>query len=266
MLFPECVDFLIRHELTASGLFQPFANRRARLVIEHDRSLFRHREHRDSDRILILRRKLPHFLNRLPTALCYRQSISHRNFHAVLPHQQHANGTRCPTGMSMKLRRSPQLLILFAFSWRWGAVHCSKLSPAARVLNLYAITLRKNRVVAKRPAFESCTLNTLRSEATNGRNTGASPALLALRNQCFAATVAPKRLHCGHDVSARQRMGEPHLCPTLLAIGMDIFRGRDKNTRSQLHAILGQRRVAVSEACHRGRPIIVAAISRQRDR
>ena len=83
----------------------------------------------------------------------------------------------------------------------------------------------------------------------------ASVPLLALPNQCFAATVAPKRLHCGHDVSARQRMGEPHLCPTLLAIGMDIFRGRYKNTRSQLVAILGQRRVGVSDAYHRGRSI-----------
>ena len=65
MAFPERVNFLIRHELTPSGLFKTFANRCPRLIIECYGCLFRHRENRYGDRILILGRKLPHFFNRL---------------------------------------------------------------------------------------------------------------------------------------------------------------------------------------------------------
>jgi len=72
MPLPESLDFLIRHEFTASRLFEPFAYRRPCLVIQRDdRRLLCHREHCDGDRILIFRRKRARSLD------CFFKQLRH---------------------------------------------------------------------------------------------------------------------------------------------------------------------------------------------
>jgi hypothetical protein len=90
----------------------------------------------------------------------------------VKPHQQHAShrGSRdAQRRHRQALERSSQLIILFAFPSAANAAPQQIVSHRTRVQPLRNHAA-KNRAVAKRPAFERRSPNTLRSEITSGRS------------------------------------------------------------------------------------------------